>query len=185
MLQLVLFLNYISTCMISSLIMLSIVFLFVLCSDWKNPLLPFLNELRRSLYFFKISSWTFFNLQCFISWCGETCQRLYGGCKEAPALFHRSAAGGSTNQRRTAQEGIYGQFVMYVLNLILDIFCETRVWFIGCWRLIGYCCDGRRAENEEWAYQEARKTDSRMEEGITRPVRKAQSWVREGMILIG
>lgn len=184
MLQLVLFLNYISTCMISSLIMLSIVFLFVLCSDWKIPLLPFLNELRRSLYFFKfqIEQFLIYNV---ISWCGETCQRLYGGCKEAPALFYRSAAGGSTNQRRTPQEGIYGQFVMYIMNPVLDIFCETRVWFIGCWCLIGYCCDGRRAENEEWAYQEARKTDSRMEEGITRPVRKAQSWVREGMILTG
>lgn len=52
-------------------------------------------------------------------------------------------------------------------------------------RLKGYCCDGRRAKGKEWAYQEARKTDSRMEEGSTRPIREAQNWVREGIISIG
>lgn len=65
------------------------------------------------------------------------------------------------------------------------MFCEIRVWCIGCLRLEGYCCDGRRAKGKEWAYQEARKTDSRMEEGIARPIRKAQNWVREGLNFIG
>jgi len=39
------------------------------------------------------------------SWCWKACQRFYGSREEAPAIFHRATAWGSTDKGRNVAKG--------------------------------------------------------------------------------